>query len=103
MSVQVGDYITPNGSGHTFYGQIGQVVEAFPHGYKIDYDGDGLADTGGYLASTANFSTPSEVEYLLNSSTRFIENYADTTLLIVFGIGIITIGWTYVKRFVTSG
>jgi len=103
MSVQVGDYITANGTGHAFYGQIGEVVEAYAHGYKIDYDGDGLADVGGYIPSGGNFSIHSENEFLLNSVTRVIENYADTTLLIVIGIGVIFIGWSYVKRLVTSG
>ena len=103
MSVQVGDYLTANGTGHAFYGQIGEVVEAFPHGYKIDYNGDGVADVGGYIPATGNFTTHSENEFLLNSVTRTIEGYADSTLLIVIGIGVIILGWSYVKRLVTSG
>jgi len=45
----------------------------------------------------------SENEFLLNSVTRVIESYADTTLVIVIGIGVAALGWSYVKRLVTSG
>jgi len=103
MSVQIGDYITANGTGHAFHGQIGEVVESYPHGYKVDYNCDGVADVGGYIPAGGNFSLHSENEFLLNSVTSVIESYADTTLVIVIGIGVAALGWSYVKRLVTSG
>lgn len=104
MSFQVGDYITNNWSGHAYYGQTGQIYSINPStgGAQIDWDGDGLPDSGGGVnINSANITAKLGSEYTLQNKFGNVEANANGALVIAIGIGVIVIGWLYVRRLVT--
>ena len=103
MSFQVGDFITNTRPGHVHHGKTGQIISinSTTGGATVDWDGDGSADPGGGVninASTIQSQISSQ--YALQNQFVSVETFANASLLTAIGIGVIIIGWMYIRRLV---
>lgn len=100
MSFQVGDYITNNWSGHAYYGQTGQIYSINPStgGAQIDWDGDGLPESGGGVnINSSNITAKLGSEYEMQNGISSIETFADGAIVVAILIGAVVYGWVMAK------
>lgn len=104
MSFEVGDYLTTSRAGHPYHGQTGQIISINTANQRatVDWDGDGVAEVNaGVRLNNARVTSKLGSEFTLQNKFENVEANANGALLIAIGIGVILIGWLYVRRLVS--
>lgn len=99
MSSEVGDWITPSWSGHSAYGQTGQIIGVSPSGaWQVDQDGDGSAD---FYVQNQNMVSGGSYTHSGMLGSHAMDNATNATLLFNISVGVVlaVVGFQVIKLF----